>query len=57
MPCVALFEKDEMLYRAKLVSFKDNFHVEVGNDLFAIGDFRITFGVFFKASAGAYPFI
>ena len=57
MPCVALFEKDEMFYGAKLVSFKDNFHVEVGNDLFAIGDFRITFGLFFKASAGAYPFI
>ena len=57
MPCVALLEKDEIFYRAKLVSFKDNFHVEVGNDLFAMGDFRITFGVFFKASAGAYPFI
>ena len=57
MPCVALFEKDEMFNGAKLVSFKDNFHVEVGNDLFAIGDFRITFGLFFKASAGAYPFI
>ena len=33
MPCVALFEEDEMFYRAKLVSFKDNFHMEVGNDL------------------------
>lgn len=29
MPCVALFEEDEMFYRAKLVSFKDNFHMEV----------------------------
>jgi len=26
--CIALYE-DEFYYRAKLVSFKDNFHVEV----------------------------
>ena len=26
--CIALYE-DELYYRAKLVSFKDNFHVEV----------------------------